>query len=78
MRGLAAAQSTADSAPPMAPAPAAVDEKQFRLRGLEENLRQSQEDRQKLQTDIDSMRDDRAKLTAALVDTTSRAQAAEA
>lgn len=84
----AGAQTAGDSAPatppaaslpaPGAAAPTALDENQFRLRGLEENLRQSKEDRQKLQADIDSMRDDRAKLSAALVDTTSRAQAAEA
>jgi septal ring factor EnvC (AmiA/AmiB activator) len=54
-----------------------LDERQLELRGLEGSLRQSDEQRRKLQADIEAMRNDRARLNSALIDTTTKARAAE-
>jgi septal ring factor EnvC (AmiA/AmiB activator) len=47
------------------------------LRGVEDTLRQSEEQRRAIETEIDSVRADRARLSAALIDTTAKVQAAE-
>ena len=64
-----------------APAPAspAADEaaQQERLRGVEDTLRASDEQRRHIEADIESLRADRARLNAALIDTTAKVQDAE-
>jgi hypothetical protein len=42
------------------------------LRGKQDTLEQSEEHRRKIETDIISLKDDRAKLAAALLETTNR------
>jgi septal ring factor EnvC (AmiA/AmiB activator) len=66
------------SAPP-APASPAADEaaQQDRLRGVEDTLRASDEQRRHIEADIESLRADRARLNAALIDTTAKVQDAE-
>ena len=54
-----------------------LDDRQLQLREIEGNLRQSDEQRRKLQAEIEAMRNDRARLSAALIDTTTKARAAE-
>src|SRR5208282_6522951 len=69
----------ADSAPP--DPPAAVDQeradKETELRGVEDTLRASEEQRRAIEAEIDSVRADRARLTAALIETTAKVQDAE-
>lgn len=55
-----------------------IDTHQFELRGLEDNLKASDEQRRKLETDIETIRTDRARLNGALLDTNAKVQAAEA
>ncbi|MGA3303544.1 MAG: peptidoglycan DD-metalloendopeptidase family protein [Methylovirgula sp.] len=55
-----------------------LDEKQTELHGLEDTLSASDEQRRKIQAEIESLRNDRARLNAALISTTARASAAEA
>jgi septal ring factor EnvC (AmiA/AmiB activator) len=47
------------------------------LRGVEDTLHQSEEQRRAIETEIDSVRADRARLSAALIDTTAKVQDAE-
>ena len=47
------------------------------LRGVEDTLRQSEEQRRAIETEIDSVRADRARLSAALIETTAKVQDAE-
>jgi septal ring factor EnvC (AmiA/AmiB activator) len=54
-----------------------IESHQFELRGLEDNLKGSDEQRRKLETDIETIRTDRARLNAALIDTNAKVQAAE-
>ena len=69
----------ADSAPP-AP-PAATDQeradKETELRGVEDTLRASEEQRRAIEAEIDSVRADRVRLSAALIETTAKVQDAE-
>ena len=69
----------ADPAPPTPPAagdPQRAD-KEMELRGVEDTLRQSEEQRRAIETEIDSVRADRARLSAALIETTAKVQDAE-
>ena len=74
-----ACNALADPAPP-AP-PAAGDQqradKEVELRGVEDTLRQSEEQRRAIETEIGSVRADRARLSAALIETTAKVQDAE-
>ena len=80
MAGTALSQSP--PRPPPAPAPGQeplrrLDDRQLELQSLEGSLKQSDEQRRKLQGEIEAMRSDRARLTAALIETTGKARAAE-
>jgi len=75
----AAWAAEADSAPPGAP-PAADQEraaKETELQGVEDTLRASEEQRRAIETEIESVRADRARLSAALIETTAKVQDAE-
>ena len=67
----------ADPAPP----PAATDQqradKELDLRGVEDTLRESEEQRRAIEAEIDSVRADRAHLSAALIETTAKVQDSE-
>jgi septal ring factor EnvC (AmiA/AmiB activator) len=69
----------ADSAPPGAPAAAGQErmDKETELRGVEDTLRASEEQRRAIETEIESVRADRARLSAALIETTAKVQDAE-
>jgi murein hydrolase activator len=74
-----ACNALADPAPPNPPAPADQQraDKEMELRGVEDTLRQSEEQRRVIETEIDSVRADRARLSAALIETTAKVQDAE-
>ena len=63
------------------PAPAPADQqradKETELRGVEDTLRASEEQRRALEAEIESVRADRARLSAALIETTAKVQDAE-
>ena len=69
----------ADSAPPAQPAAADQEraDKETELRGVEDTLRASEEQRRAIETEIESVRADRARLSAALIETTAKVQDAE-
>jgi septal ring factor EnvC (AmiA/AmiB activator) len=67
----------ADPAPPPAAADQQRAENEMELRGVEDTLRQSEEQRRAIETQIDSVRADRARLSAALIETTAKVQDAE-
>ncbi len=69
----------ADPAPPNPPAAADQQrsDKEIELRGVEDTLRESEEQRRAIETDIDSVRADRARLSAELIETTAKVQEAE-
>ena len=75
----AASGALADPAPP--PPPAATDQqranKEIELRGVEDTLRQSEDQRRSIESQIESVRADRARLSAALIETTAKVQDAE-
>src|SRR5271170_7583784 len=75
----AAWPAQADSAPPDPPAAAgqARANKQTELRGVEDTLRASEEQRRAIETEIESVRADRARLSAALIETTANVQDVE-
>jgi septal ring factor EnvC (AmiA/AmiB activator) len=69
-------------ADPASPNPAAAADQQradkaMELRGVEDTLRESEEQRRAIETEIDSVRADRARLSAALIETTAKVQDAE-
>ena len=68
-------------ADPAAAPPAATDQeranKETELRGVEDTLRASEEQRRAIEAEIDSVRADRARLSAALIQTTAKVQDAE-
>ncbi len=72
-------QSIAD--PAALPAPPAAEqqkvEKQTELRGVEDTLQASDEQRRAIESEIETIRADRARLTAALIETTGKVQDAE-
>src|SRR5580704_959733 len=79
----------ADPAPPNPPAAAGQPsadkqptdqqraDKEMELRGVEDTLRQSEDQRRAIEAEIDSVRADRARLSAALIETTANVQDAE-
>jgi len=64
-----------------APAPSATSEqrgeKEIELRGVEDTIRASEDQRRGIETEIESIRADRARLSAALIETTAKVQDAE-
>ena len=52
-------------------------DKEMELRGVEDTLRQSEDQRRAIEAEIDSVRADRARLSAALIETTAKVQDAE-
>src|SRR5260370_18037356 len=84
--GLLALSLAAEPAFGAAAAPEAkVDDKatqdkatqEMHLRGIEDTMRASEEQRRRLEADIEAIRADRARLNAALIDTTAKVQDAE-
>ncbi|MDB5590920.1 MAG: hypothetical protein JWR86_1445, partial [Enterovirga sp.] len=79
--GSASAQTEFDKPAASDPASAAVTADRARreetLRSLEQRARQSVESRQRLESEIATLRSDRPKLSAALLDAAGRARAAE-
>lgn len=78
--GLASPAGPSLAQPQEAPPPAKKDEidaRQFELRGVEDNLRAAQEQRRLIEAELESVRTDRARLNAALIETVKRVQAAE-
>lgn len=73
LAGLAAAALAADPSP--APDRIAPD---AQLRGVEDTLRDSEAQRRKIEAEVESIRSDRARLTAALIESTAKVQQAEA
>ena len=79
------AQGAQPASPPTREAPARaadetrqqIDARQFELRGLEDSLKVSDGQRRKNEAEVEAMRNDRARLNAALVDTAARARANE-
>ena len=67
----------ADPAPPPAPTDQQRADKELELRGVQDTLRKSEEQRRAIETEIDSVRADRARLSAALIETTAKVQDAE-
>lgn len=71
----------ADPAAPANPPPAASDQQrantEMELRGVEDTLRQSEDQRRAIEAEIQSIGADRARLSAALIDTTAKVQDAE-
>src|SRR5580693_4525123 len=67
----------ADPAPPPEPSDQQRADKETELRGVEDTLRQSGEQRRAIEAEIDSVRADRARLSAALIETTAKVQDAE-
>ncbi|HZZ60337.1 MAG TPA: peptidoglycan DD-metalloendopeptidase family protein [Roseiarcus sp.] len=67
--------------PAVAPAPSAGEqqkaEKEVELRGVEDTMRVSDEQRRAIDSEIESIRADRARLTEALISTTAKVQDAE-
>jgi septal ring factor EnvC (AmiA/AmiB activator) len=82
--GFGPAQAQAPAAAPSQPASAdplelrrQIDARQSELRGLEDGLKASDEQNRRSEAEIEAMRNDRARLAAALVETTARAQDGE-
>jgi murein hydrolase activator len=50
---------------------------EIQLRGVEDTMRASEDQRRRIEADIESIRTDRARLNAALIDTTAKVQATE-
>src|SRR5277367_2866363 len=75
----AAWPAQADSAPPDPPAAAdqARANKETELRAVEDTLRASEEQRRAIEAEIESVRADRGRLSAALIETTAKVQDAE-
>ncbi|MBV8472511.1 MAG: peptidoglycan DD-metalloendopeptidase family protein [Hyphomicrobiales bacterium] len=66
------------STPPGSAAPKPTDtDQQTRLRGVEDTMRASDEQRRRIEADIETIRADKARLTAALIDTTAKVQDSE-
>jgi len=75
----AAWEARADSAPPAQPAATEQQraDKEIELRGVEDTLRASEDQRRAIEAEIESVRADRARLAAALIETTAKVQDAE-
>ena len=77
---LALSQSVAQTPPPAAGSATdseRIDARQLELRRIEDGLRASEDQRRTFETELESIRSDRARLNAALVDAAARMQAAE-
>ena len=77
---LSAARGAPAEFPPPGPSEAADHEraeKEIELRGVEDTIRASEEQRRSIELEIESIRADRARLSAALIETTARVQDAE-
>ena len=77
---LSAAWGAPAESPPPGPSEAADHEraeKEIELRGVEDTIRASEEQRRSIESEIESIRADRARLSAALIETTARVQDAE-
>ena len=72
-------EAQADPAPPDPPAASDQERanKETELRGVEDTLRASEEQRGAIEAEIESVRADRVRLSAALIDTTAKVQDAE-
>jgi septal ring factor EnvC (AmiA/AmiB activator) len=66
-------------ADPAPPEPNSDDKakQEMQLRGVEDTMRASEEQRRRIEADIETIRADRARLNAALIDTTAKVQEAE-
>ncbi|MDB5533856.1 MAG: uncharacterized protein JWO28_2171, partial [Hyphomicrobiales bacterium] len=75
----AAGTQTPPPAPPVAATPERerIDARQLELRNIEQGLRASEDQRRKIEIELESIRSDRTRLNAALVDTAAKMQAAE-
>jgi septal ring factor EnvC (AmiA/AmiB activator) len=71
------ARAFADPAPPAAPSGDAKAAPEMQLRGVEDTMRASEEQRRRIEADIESIRADRARLNSALIDTTAKVQDTE-
>ncbi len=67
----------ADPASPAEPADQQRSDKEMELRGVEDTLHQSEEQRRTIEAEIESVRADRARLSAVLIETTAKVQDAE-
>src|SRR5208283_4303423 len=77
---LSAARGAPAESPPAGPSEAADHEraeKEIELRGVEDTIRASEGQRRSIESEIESIRADRARLSAALIETTARVQDAE-
>src|SRR5271166_4892290 len=75
---LSAAWGAPAESPPPGPSEAADRaEKEIELRGVEDTIRASEDQRRSIESEIESIRADRARLSAALIETTARVQDAE-
>ncbi len=74
-----AAQDSAKAAAPSAADPRAevIDRRQNELRSVQEDLRLSEAQRAKIESELEIIRTDRVRLTAAMLETTARVQAGE-
>jgi murein hydrolase activator len=79
--GAALAWPLESRADPVAPVSAPTEqqkaEKETELRGVEDTIRESDEQRRAIESEMNSIRADRAKLSAALIETTAKVQDAE-
>jgi septal ring factor EnvC (AmiA/AmiB activator) len=79
--GAALAWPLESRADPVAPVSAPTEqqkaEKETELRGVEDTIRESDEARRAIESEMNSIRADRAKLSAALIETTAKVQGAE-
>lgn len=63
--------------PPDAIGKADIDARQQKLRSVQDTIRASEEQRRRIEAELEAMRNDRARLNAALIDTTAKVQALE-
>lgn len=72
----AAPAARGQTPPPQAPAAKPDDQasRQTELRGLEDTMRASEEQRRRIEADVESIKADRARLSAALIETTAKVQ----
>ena len=73
-----AAPASSIAAAPSSPPPSELEEKRREIEALQGAASVSAEDKRKIEADIEEIRTDRARLNAALIDTTAKIHAAEA
>jgi murein hydrolase activator len=69
--GAAFAQTPAPASPPK---PDDKSARETELHGVEDTIRASEEQRRKIEADVEALKADRARLTAALIETTAKVQ----